>query len=245
MAGIVEGDALVQRLLHLQVVRKREGRPATWCSGKSRDVAEARILVLDRVVAVRIGGDDALERLGARHLLDVVAGKFFKQPFFADAAHIVACRLFAFVQKTEIFASCLQQARDRLADLLVARIERRVIADKPECLGSLFADVLDLELQCPGPCARLRSFRQSCCRCRQWSLIVLRSRGSISPCSTSWRRMRTIKDGCSMPTGQISWHAPQLRQAHKCLGRDNTADEIDSCRRAALRFIIVGAQDRG
>ena len=153
MARVMERDALVERLFDFEpAAGQKVGEHARIVLDR-RDLAEGRVFVLDRVVAVRVGGDDALERLGALHLLDVVAREFLVKALFADAAHVVARRLLALVQQREVFACGLEEPRHRLADLLVARIEGGEVADEPQRRGGILADVLDAELE------RLRPLR--------------------------------------------------------------------------------------
>ena len=75
----------------------------------------------------------------------------FEQPLFADPADIVAGGPLALVKQGEVNASRTQQAGHRLVDLLVARVERGVVADEPQHIGGLLADVLDRKLEVLGP----------------------------------------------------------------------------------------------
>ena len=78
MAGIVESYALVQTILHFEPVGSQKLGEERAVVRNRGNLTEGRILIAYRVVAVRVRRYDALERLGARHLLDVVTRKLFK-----------------------------------------------------------------------------------------------------------------------------------------------------------------------
>ena len=97
-----------------------------------------------------IGGDDRLEG-GARHGRDVGGRQHLVEPLLADPADIVAGIRLPLVEDPEIDSGRLQQRREGLRDFLVARVERRIVADEPQHLHGLLARILDREWQRLGP----------------------------------------------------------------------------------------------
>ena len=81
-----------------------------------------------------------------------------QSPSSPDAADVAAGVLLGVVEDPEVDAGVPEDAGERLRRPHVARVERGVVADEPEDLGRLLADVLDLERQLlrPAPALALR-----------------------------------------------------------------------------------------
>ena len=109
--------------------------------------AELRVLVLERVVAVRTGHDDlallrrhALEHLA--ELLDVLLGQHLEQELVARAASGVAVAALGLRQHRELHARGVQHLRDGLGGLLGVVVVRAGATDPEEVLGVV--EVLDV-----------------------------------------------------------------------------------------------------
>ena len=81
-----------------------------------------------------------------------------KSALLADPSHVAAGVPLGVVEDSVVDAGLAEHPRERLGDLLVARVERGVVAEEPEELGRLLADVLHLERQVarPAPALALR-----------------------------------------------------------------------------------------
>ena len=106
--------------------------------------AELRVLVADRVQRVRIGGNDPLEA-GRPEGGDIGLGQMLVKALLADPPHIVAGVALRVVQDAEVDAGRMQQPCKDLRHLLVARVERRVVANEPQQVHRLLARILDRE----------------------------------------------------------------------------------------------------
>ena len=67
--------------------------------------------MLQRVVGVGVGGDDPLERRLAQGF-HVLLGEHFEKALLAEPAHVVARRLLAVAEDTEIESRGLEQQGD-------------------------------------------------------------------------------------------------------------------------------------
>ncbi len=79
--------------------------------------------------------------------LDVLLRERAEEPFLAGAAHVVAGGLLRLEEDPDVDAGVVEDARERLGVALVARVERRVVADEPEDVDRLLARVLELEVE--------------------------------------------------------------------------------------------------
>src|SRR5258708_27868461 len=77
------------------------------------------------------------------------------QTFLAHAPHVVAGIDFGLVQNAEVDAGALQQPRKGLGYLLIAGVERRVVADEPQQVDRLLARIFYGKGQTLGPRAAL------------------------------------------------------------------------------------------
>jgi hypothetical protein len=112
--------------------------------------AEFRVFELERIVRMGIGGDD-FAKLRLRECSYIVLHKHFKKAFLADPPHVVPRTALPLVENAEIDASLVQDSSYTARDVLQARIERSVVADKPENIDRLLAGVLYLEGKRFGP----------------------------------------------------------------------------------------------
>ena len=96
--------------------------------------AELRVLVLQRVEAVRALGDDLLHAHAVEHL-DVRHRQHLEQVLVAAAACRVAGAHLAGAEDGHVDAGPAQQLGHRLGDLLVLVVERAGAADPVEVLG--------------------------------------------------------------------------------------------------------------
>src|SRR5438045_3355582 len=95
---------------------------------------------------VRVGREDPLE-VAARQRLDVLLRERLPEPFLARAPDVAAARPLRVEEDPEIDPGVLEDPGERLRGALVARVERRVVADEPEQLDRLLPRVLHLELE--------------------------------------------------------------------------------------------------
>ena len=109
-------------------------------------LADGGVLVLQRAVGVRIGGDDLVVLRLAEGVL-VLLPQHLEQAFFADAPHVVARVLLGFVEDSEVQSRSLEHARRGTRHRLQPRIVGGVVADEPQILDGLLAGVLRFELQ--------------------------------------------------------------------------------------------------
>ena len=114
-------------------------------------MASFGILVLERVVGVRVGGDDGLELAFAQRRR-VLFDQNLEQTLFPDAAGVVSRR------SVRLRTECRNPARPSGTPPLSARVistQRRavggVIADEPQVFHRLLARILDLRRQRLGP----------------------------------------------------------------------------------------------
>ena len=186
MAGIVERHPPAEELDDGEPPALQQLRKDARIVADRRDITEVGILVADGVVAVGVGGNDRVELLGRSHRLQVVLGEGFEEPFLADPAHVVAGCPLALVEQAEVEAGGAEESRDGARDILVARVVGGVVADEPEVLGWLGANILDRELQGRGSSRRgCAGSRRSCCRALAIMSRVSRSCCSMAPSSTS------------------------------------------------------------
>ena len=84
--------------------------------------AELRVLVLQGVVRVRVGGQDPPE-VTLRDRVDVVLGEMQEQPFLADPPHVVPGVLLGFVEDSEVRPRLLEELCQGPCRALVPRVE--------------------------------------------------------------------------------------------------------------------------
>ncbi|WP_292512182.1 hypothetical protein [Mesorhizobium sp.] len=107
-------------------------------------------VVLQRVQAVRIRGDDAVEAAGADRV-DVGLGKRFEQALLAGAPHVVAAVALGIEENAEIDAGGGDKLGDLARQVLDARVVGCVVADEPQHVDRFAARVLDWEAELLGP----------------------------------------------------------------------------------------------
>src|SRR6266542_3618733 len=139
VAGIVVGD-------RLRAGPGVGGRPELQLAGRDELLdelegvhdlvapAELRVLVGDRVEAVRARGDHLADTVAAEGL-DVLLRLQLPEVLVADPAGRVAVAGLLRAEDRERDAGCSEDPRERLRDTLIAPIERRRAADEVEVLG--------------------------------------------------------------------------------------------------------------
>ena len=115
-----------------------------------RREAVVGILVAQRVVAVRVGGDDAVEAAVGEGR-DVLLGKHLEHPFLADATGVVSRIPLGVVQDADIESGRVEQRRHRAGDVLHTDVVGRVIAHEPQHVHRLLPRVFDAEGQALRP----------------------------------------------------------------------------------------------
>ena len=116
--------------------------------------AEVRVLVRDRVEAVRAAGDD-LGYPGLVERLDVLLGERLEHVLVADPAGGVAGAALARSEDREVEARVLQQLRGRLGGLASALVERGRASHPVQVLGGGVAGLEDLDPQVRRPVGAL------------------------------------------------------------------------------------------
>ena len=145
MTGVVQRYAPFERRGDLEPAIFQHGGENRAVMIDRRGFGEVGIFIADGVVAVRIGGHHAGKRLCRRHGGLVMLDQTLEQSFLAGAAYIIAGAALTLAQNSEIHPGGLEQSRHGLRNRLVARIERGVIADKPEIVRRFLADIFDWE----------------------------------------------------------------------------------------------------
>src|SRR4030067_2520959 len=93
--------------------------------------SERRILVLDRVKRVRVGGEDPLE-VTAGDRLDVALGEIREEALLPGPPNVVPRAALRLEEQPEVHSRAVEDPGERLRHPLVARIEGRIVADEPE-----------------------------------------------------------------------------------------------------------------
>ena len=103
---------------------------------------------------MRIPRQDPVER-ALRDRGQVLLPKVVEETLFTDTPDVATGVALGIVEDPEVDAGVVKQAGERLGHELVARVERRVVADEPEDLRRLLANVLHLEAERPRPAGPL------------------------------------------------------------------------------------------
>ena len=164
--------------------------------------AEVRVLVGERVEAVRAVGDD-LRDAGLVERLDVLLGERLEHVLVADPPGRVAGAALARAEDREVDAGLLQQLRRRLGGPPRALVERRRAADPVQVLGRGIAGLEHPARRARRPSRRARTARlphgfdaRSTSRS-----IGSASAGKLDSTITRWRRRSTMWSTCSIDTG--------------------------------------------
>ena len=192
---------------------------AISCSNELRGVddlvvaAELRVLVLERVEAVRAVGDDLLDVVAVEHL-DAHLRHRLEQVLVADAARRVAVAGLLGAEDREVDPGLLEDLGEGLRGLLVAIVERRRRSRRSR--GTRRRG-LSAMIGTSSPSAQSPRVPASMPHGLPWVSMPLNVRvssaGKRASSWTRWRRMSTILSTYSMSTGQASSQARQVVHA--------------------------------
>ena len=215
--------------------------------------AELRVLVADRVEAVRAGGDDRRDPVlgvGRRERRDVLLGQHLEEVLVAGPPGGVAAAGLQRAEDGERHLGLAQQLGHGAHDLAVPVVEGSGAADPEQDAPVERSAIGRPRGSCatsrgrwsrrrhhrsgPGP-GTSRPFAQSSRADRGWphglpAFSMLRnaafsSFGNRLSSRTALRRISTIVSTCSMSTGQPSTHQPQVVHCHTASSGDGVVDE--------------------